>query len=158
METDAKPSEPESAHTSSRKSTRIPPIELITRGERRRRWTVEQKQTIAAQSLAPGASATEVARQHGIGTGQLYNWRKALLAAQPAAPSAVLGRFARVEVAAARTAPHAAESRLIGAPPPLTPGQPTGLIEIILTTGTTLRVDAHVDPRALRRVLAALRG
>ena len=66
-----------------------------------------------------------VARQHGIGTGQLYNWRKALLAAQPNAASAVLGRFARVEVAAARTAPHAAESRLIGAPPPLTPGQPT---------------------------------
>jgi transposase len=133
------------------------PIELITRGERRRRWTVEQKQTIAAQSLAPGASATEVARQHGIGTGQLYNWRKALLAAQPTAASAVLGRFARVEVAAARTAPHAAESRLIGAPP-LTPDQPTGLIEIILTTGTTLRVDAQVDPRALRRVLAVLRG
>src|ERR1700692_527292 len=77
METDAKPSEPESAHTSSRKIARMPPIELITRGERRRRWTVEQKQTIAAQRRAPGASATEVARPHGIGTGQLYNGRKA---------------------------------------------------------------------------------
>jgi hypothetical protein len=33
------------------------PIELITRGERRLRWTVEEKQTIAAQSLAPGVSA-----------------------------------------------------------------------------------------------------
>jgi hypothetical protein len=109
---------------------------------------------IAAQSLARGASATEVARQHGIGTGQLYNWQKALLAAQSVAPSPVLGRFARVEVAAARTAPYAAESRLIPAPPPLTPGQPTGLIEIILPTGTTLRVDAPVDPRALRRVHA----
>ena len=158
METNAQPPEmlakPESAHTSSHKGARMPPIELITRGERRRRWTVEQKQTIAAQSLVPGASATEVARQHGIGTGQLYNWRKALLAAQPTAASGVLAGFARVEVAAARTAPHTAESRLIGAPP----DQPTGLIEIILTTGTTLRVDAHVDPRALRRVLAALRG
>src|ERR1700730_7884415 len=123
METDAKRPEtvwePESAHTSSRKRARMPPIELIPRGERRRRWTVEQKQTIAAQSLAPGASATEVARQHGIGTGQLYNWRKALLAVQPNAASAVLGLFARVEVAEARTAPPAAESRLIGAPPPL---------------------------------------
>jgi hypothetical protein len=49
-----------------------PRIELITRGERRRRWTVEQKQTIAAQSLAPGASPTEVARQYGISSGQLY--------------------------------------------------------------------------------------
>jgi Transposase len=59
--TAAEPAEPESAHTSSRKSARSPRIELITRGERRRRWTVEQKQTIAAQSLAPGASPTEVA-------------------------------------------------------------------------------------------------
>ena len=162
METNAQPPEmlakPESAHTSSHKRARMPPIELITRGERRRRWTVEQKQTIAAQSLTPGASATVVARQHGIGTGQLYNWRKALLAVQPTAAAPGPGRFARVEVAAAGTAPHAVESRLIPAPPPLPPGHPTGLIEIILTTGTTLRVDAQVDPRALRRVLAALRG
>jgi hypothetical protein len=56
------PAEAESAHTSSRKSARNARIELITRGERRRRWTIEQKQTIAAQSLAPGASSTEVAR------------------------------------------------------------------------------------------------
>ena len=161
METDAKRPEiiwePESAHTSSRKSARMPPIELIPRGERRRRWTAEQKQTIAAQSLAPGASAREVARQHGIGTGQLYNWRKALLAAQPTAAAAPW-RFARVEVAPpARTAPRAAESNLTP-PPSLTPAQPAGLIEIILTTGTRLRVDAQVDPRALRRVLAVLRG
>ena len=100
METD--PPEPavptRSAHTSSRKSARIPRIELITRGERRRRWTIEQKQTIAAQSLAPGASPTEVARQHGISSGQLYNWRHALLAAQPEAVMHTAGRFARVEV------------------------------------------------------------
>ena len=106
METDANPTEtavqPESAHTSSHKSARIAPVELITRGERRRRWTVEQKQLIAAQSLAPGVSPTDVARQHGIGTGQLYNWRRALLAAQPTAAAPVAGGFARVEVASDR--------------------------------------------------------
>jgi transposase len=135
------------------------PVELITRGERRRRWTVEQKQTIAAQSLAPGASPTEVARRHGIGTGQLYNWRQALLAAQPTAAAAVPGRFTRVEVTAAGTPPGAVEGCMIPAPtPPLTAVQPAGLIEIVLPNGTTLRVDAQVDPRALRRVLAALRG
>ena len=80
-----------------------------------------------------------------------------MLAAQPTAAAPVPGRFACVEVAATRTR-RAAESSLIPAPPPLTPAQPAGLIEIILTTGTTLRVDAQVDPRALRRVLAALRG
>jgi transposase len=46
-------------------------MDLIPRGERRRRWTTEQKQMIAAQSLAPGASPTNVARLHGISTGQL---------------------------------------------------------------------------------------
>ena len=32
------------------------------------------------------------------------------------------------------------------------------LVEIVLPNGTTVRVDAQIDPRALRRVLAALRG
>jgi transposase len=145
-----------SAHTSSHKSARTAPIELITRGERRRRWTVEQKQMIAAESLAPGASATDVARLHGIGTGQLYNWRKALLAAQPGA--AAPGRFARVEVVTARPLCSAQDSASAVPTPLLKQVQPASLIEIVLPAGTTLRVDAHVDPRALRRILAALRG
>ena len=36
--------------------------------------------------------------------------------------------------------------------------QPASLIEIVLPSGTTLRVDVQVDPRALRRILVALRG
>lgn len=80
------PAEPEIA--------RNPQIELTTHGEQRRRWTIEQKQTIAAQSLAPGASPTEVARQYGISSGQLYTWRHALLAAQPEAVMHTAGRFA----------------------------------------------------------------
>jgi transposase len=157
METNARRSEDaeqlESAHTSSHKSARIRPIELITRNERRRRWTVEQKQMIAAQSLLPGASATDVARQHGIGTGQLYNWRKALLAAQPA------GRFARVEVAPAKSLLCAVQDSMSAASTPAArQAQPASLIEIVLPTGTTLRVDAQVEPRALRRIVAALRG
>ena len=148
--------ETRSAHTSSHKSARIPPVELITRNERRRRWTVEQKQMIAAQSLAPGVSATDVARQHGIGTGQLYNWRKALLAAQPAA---VAGRFARVEVAAAGPMLCAVQdTKSAASTPAARQAQPASLIEIVLPTGTTVRVEAQVDPRALRRILAALRG
>jgi transposase len=161
METEASPfadaDQPESAHTSSHKSARTAPIELITRGERRRRWTMEQKQMIAAQSLAPGASATDVARLHGIGTGQLYNWRKALLAAQPGA--AAPGRFARVEVVTAKPLRCSAQDGVSAVPAPLPQQvQPANLIEIVLPAGTTLRVDAQVDPRALRRILAVLRG
>ncbi len=144
MDTDLTPTgtatSTESAHTTSRKSASSLRMDLIPRGERRRRWTSEQKQMIAAQSLAPGASPTNIARLHGISTGQLYTWRSALKAAQP------IGHFARVEVAAQPVAP------------PEIPARPPGLIEITWSDGTTVRVDAGIDPRALRRVLAALRG
>jgi transposase len=36
------------------------------------------------------------------------------------------------------------------------PNHPDGLIEIALPGGVSVRVDAHVDGGALRRVLAAL--
>lgn len=133
----------ESAHTTSRKSAPTLRVDLIPRGERRRRWTTEQKQTIAAQSLVPGASPTNIARLHGISTGQLYTWRHALKAAQP---GAAFGRFACVEVAPQPLAPADI------------PARPQSLIEISLSDGTTVRIDAGIDPRALRRVLVALRG
>jgi transposase len=136
-------------------------MELITRGERHRRWTNEQKQAIAAQSLAPGASPTEVARQHGISSGQLYTWRHALMATQPAALPRAVGSFAQVDVAPPmvtrlghRTAIPASTSAVAIDPTPRTPG----LIEIVLPDGTAVRVDVQIDPRALRRLLAALRG
>jgi transposase len=161
MDTNAAPSElpaaAESAHTSSHKSARIPRIEVITRGERRRRWTTEQKQTIAAQSLAPGASPTEVARQYGISSGQLYTWRQALLAAQPAAVARPNSGFARVEVAAAATKTTTPEP-VVSQLPPEVALQAAGRIEIVLPNGSCVRVDAQVDEQALRRVLAVLRG
>jgi transposase len=155
METDTlaagRATDQESFRTSTLKSGREPRIELITRNEPRRRWSTEQKQAIAAESLVPGASPSVVARRYGISSGLLYTWRKALLAAQPG-----LARFARVEVAscAKRAEPSLNNPPLLAGPP----SQPPNLIEIALPDGTTVRVDAGIDPRALRRVLAALRG
>ena len=81
----------------------------------------------------------------------------ALLAAQPQA----IGRFARVELAPQLTA-FTAAGTTASAPMPGPVGGATArtadLIEIVLADGTTMRVDAQIDPRALRRVLAALRG
>ena len=130
-------------------------IEVITRGERRRRWTTEQKQMIAAQSLVPGASPTEVARQYGISSGQLYMWRQALQAAQPGAVARTNGGFARVEVAAGATSTRETGVSQL---PPDAESQAAGLIEIVLPNGCSVRVDAQVNGQALRRVLAALRG
>jgi transposase-like protein len=65
-------------------------IEVITRGERRRRWSIEEKREIVAESLGAGVRPSEVIHKHGITSGQLYSW----LSAHPAAS------FARVDVVA----------------------------------------------------------
>ena len=129
-------------HTTARMSAPRQRIEVITGVERRRRWSWDQKRAVVEESLSPHASAMAIARKHGIGTGQLYTWRRQLLRRQFAeAP-----RFARVEVVAE---------------PPRLPGPvagPVGTIEIALADGTSLRVDANVDEASLRRVLGVLRG
>ncbi len=77
-------------------------IEVITRGERRRRWSIEQKREIVAESLGPGISPTEIIRKHGVSSGQLYTWRQQLarrISGELAGPSA---NFARVDVVVAQ--------------------------------------------------------
>jgi len=44
---------------------------------RRRRWSDEVKGRIVAESYAPGAVVSEVARRHGISPQHLFVWRKA---------------------------------------------------------------------------------
>src|SRR3984957_12340553 len=83
-----------SAHTSARMGGPRQRIEVITGAERRRRWSWEQKQAIVAESVAPRASPTVIARKYGLNTGQLYTWRRQILRRVPAvvAPAG----FARV--------------------------------------------------------------
>src|SRR4051794_2137850 len=92
--------ESEARSPSNRGSTRRQRIEVITRGERRRCWTAEQKREIAAESLEPGASAITVARKHGISTGQLYTWRQQLLRNAIGAAATPTPGFVRVDVMA----------------------------------------------------------
>jgi transposase len=154
-----------SGHTSTRTSTRTQRVEVITRGERRRRWSIEEKREIVAESLGPGVRPSEVIHKHGITSGQLYAWRQQLtrrVDGQPARPPA---RFARVDVVTrereSQAAPVAeAPTTLATKPQAQVPAIATprakGLIEIVLASGISVRVDAHVNDRALRCVLDAL--
>ena len=148
----------ESARTTGRMSARKAQVEVITRGERRRTWTPEQKREIVIESLGPGQSATEVARKHGISTGQLYTWRRQLLSGSTAVITRVEPHFAQVEVAP--MPPAVVEELPVREPvqpmPVPQPCRPDGLIEIVLPGGALVRVDTEVDGRALRRVLSAL--
>src|SRR3954447_10092940 len=139
-----------SARTSGRTSARSGRVEVLAHPERRRSWTLEQKRQIVSESLGPELTPTDVARKHGISTGQIYTWRHQLLSFRPAAlPQPP--QFASVELA-----PSPGPTSLAPAPSSSVPPRAEGLIEIVLPGGALLRVDAHVDGRALRRVLGAL--
>ena len=51
----------------------------------RRHWSPAQKAGIIAESLAPGAKISEVARRHGMSIGLLSRWRRKAAAARSAA-------------------------------------------------------------------------
>jgi transposase len=146
----ADPADAETAHKIGRKSPRI---EVITRADRRRTWTLDQKREIVAESLGPGLTPTEVARKHAISSGQLYTWRQQVLGGQMTLLSRATADFAQVEMT---PAPHPLDAPDDQTGTPATPTRPAGLIEIVLPSGVTLRVDAAVDAAALGRVLAAL--
>jgi transposase len=131
-------------------------IEIITGRERRRRWSVEEKLRIVAESNEPSARVTEVAARHGVYPGLLFTWRRqvrdgVLVAASPAAFVPVR-MLEPVQELSAETAPK--EVRTVASKP----GRAAEPIEITLSNGCRLRIDPHVDARALRRIVDVLRG
>jgi transposase len=136
-----------SEHTyDSRKSTQVNHIEVVSRAERRRRWSDADKQRMLQETLAPGATVTAVAKRHGVGTGQIYTWRRQALAG-------AVGGFVPVMIGESSGTPEFAlpEPRSI-------PSQRGSLVEIKLPSGIRLRVDSNVDGAALRRIVVALEG
>ena len=153
-------SDAEDAQTIGRRSARSPRMEIITRGERRRVWTPEQKREIVAESLGPELTPTEVARKHAISSGLLYTWRQQVLGDQISVVTRTTPSFAQVELAPELRQLDAPRPESLVSPEPPPPASPRteGLIEIMLPGGVSLRVDGQVDARALRRVLGALEG
>jgi len=114
--------------------------------ERRRRWSIEEKLRILAQSVAPGSSPALTCRLHGISSGQLYTWRK---------------QFRRGELTGFVPVSIEPEPPALPAPDPtpaLLAADPAAasLIEVELPTGIKLRVPGDVSEAALRRILSAL--
>ena len=139
-----------SARESTPSSSLRSVVEVVTRGEPRRRWSDEERAHILAEAMAPGAIASHVARRFGVSTGQFYTWRKAMLLRS--APVGVVPVLAKADFA---------EVQLSAPPPKPTTPSPipqTGMMEITLPGGALIRVDAAVDGAALGRVLAALVG
>ena len=146
--------EAESSRTIGRRGTRSASVEVLVRGEPRRAWTREQKRNIVLESLGPDLTPSEVARKNRISSGLLYTWRQQIVGRSEDSLIRSAPGFAQVEMTMDLPQPDAPT------PPPhcALPTRTDGLIEIILPDGVSLRVDAQVNVKALRRVLDALRG
>jgi transposase len=115
-------------------------VEVIIGGDRRRRWSLEEKAIITAASFEPGANIAAVAREHGVSQGLLHYWRRC---ARERVSDEQEMRFVPVvtrddEQPVART-----DERL------------TIRIEV---GGACVLIECSVEERALRTVFSALRG
>ena len=130
-------------------------VEVITRVERRRKWTDAEKAAVLAETDAPGRNVAAVARKHGIARSVVYNWRSARRAQAIAAiPGAGPVEFIPICVIGQDQGVKPSES--VSAPTPSS--ESGGMIEVELASGARVRVDGQVNERALCRVLRALKS
>ncbi len=126
-------------------SARINRVEVVVQSERRRRWSDADKQRMLQETLEPGATVAAVGKRHGVGTGQIYTWRR----------QALIGAITGFVPVTIEPEPDVNPAPELPKPVPMESAR-FGLIEIELAGGIRLRVDDHVNGAALRRVLAAL--
>jgi len=127
-------------------------VEVLTGPGRRRRWSAESKAQVVAESLAPGARPSEVARRWQICSQQVFAWRRearAGLLALPAQGGVVVPPgpdFVPI---------HAEPALLPAAPAPVPAPAPAIEVEV---AGAVVRVLPGMDAALLTSVLRAVRA
>jgi transposase len=125
-------------------------VEALTGPRRRRGWSEHDKARAVAESCAPGAVVSKVARRWQISPQQLFTWRRQARAA--AVTEAPPGRFPFVplvpEAVAVAVARRPVSAEIKAGPAAI--GVEIG--------GAVVRVVAGVDEGLLRAVLRAVRS
>ncbi len=129
-------------------------VEVLTGPGRRRRWSVESKAQVVAESLAPGARPSEVARRWQICPQQVFAWRREARAGLLALPAqggvAVPPGPDFVPIHAEPALPPAAP---VAVPAPVSP-----LAIEVEVAGAVVRVLPGMDAALLTSVLRAVRA
>ena len=112
---------------------------------RARKWSDAEKRRIVAESYAPGATVTAVAKRNDVRPNLVHEWRRRFREKDGEAGN---GGFVPVIVSPTDDAPSADDH--FGAAPA------AGRIEIALSGGVRVTVDGTVDAPALARVLAVV--
>jgi transposase len=112
---------------------------------KRRQYSEALKRQMVAETQAPGASVSIVARRHDVNSNQLFRWRRQLL------PKAVVesGTMVPVEIAPDGGRPDdGGRARQTDR---------DGVIEIVFGCGARVRLRGEVSCEALRQVIELLR-
>jgi transposase len=126
----------------------------IFRGQARRRWSVEAKRRLVAETLVPGATVHAVAQRHGVNTSQLFTWRKRFrteLGVPPSKPP--VPAFAAVELAPTQGFLKAAEQQPVSQADAV---MTAGMVEVELPQGGRVRISGAVEPAVVTAALRAL--
>jgi len=134
---------------------RISTLEVIETGARRR-WTLEEKQRIVAESFSASRVVSATARRHGLSASQLFNWRRMAregkLIGEDDEPGFVPALVAPEDIP--RETPLADSQALSARAAPASPSG--GRMVIVLSGARRVIVGNDVDAAALRRVIDAL--
>ena len=106
---------------------------------KRRQYSEALKRQMVAETQAPGASVSIVARRHDVNSKQLFRWRRQLL------PKAMIesGAMVPVEIAPDGGRPRRTDRE--------------GVIEIAFGCGARVRLRGEVSSETLRQVIELLR-
>ena len=116
-------------------------VEVLTGPGRRRAWDEATKARVVAESYAPGAVVSAVARRWQIAPQQLFTWRREARVASPEASGAAALGFVPI----------------VPDPPAAGVASSGAVLEVALA-GAVVRVSPGVDPALLSVALRAVRA
>jgi transposase len=135
-------------------------LEVISSGARRR-WTLEEKGRIVAESYAASRQVSATARRNGLSASQLFTWRRQARDGRLVEADEVM-RFASAVIGdngsprSQPSLPEQLEAAGRNLSPQTYPTVAPGRIEIVLVRGHRVFVDNGVDTTVLSRILAVL--
>lgn len=134
-------------------------IEVLTGPARRRRWSDVDKARIVAETLAPGASVSDVARRWQVCSQQVFTWRRDARAGHLVLPSEASPSTAEPGFVPIVTETQAVSSDEAAARPASDRTSKPGVAPVIeiRLAGAEVRVAAGTDCTLLADVLRAVR-
>lgn len=131
-------------------------VEAAAERETRKVRTLQEKLSIVAETMRPGASVAAIARRHGVNANLLFGWRrlhrKGLLIEQRHAEPPLLP----VKLSSPTITPTCRTRTKASAPKSSATSAVGGHIELVLPDGICVRVHGVVEREALITMLAVL--